>query len=147
MRSLSVSDTVLVIQSPVWLGLLCIAAAIGLGVVVFVLRRPRPVRLAALLGTFVLLYAGWWSLRTTTTFEMRGFYIESMRGEEERVGWSQVSGVEGGGAPPAKGAKAGNPDELTILLRSGGEVAVDLTGLGDDEKAKVVAFVKARLKP
>lgn len=147
MRSLSVSDTVLVVQSPVWLGLACIVLAIALGVVVFVLRRPRPVRLAALLGSFVLIYAGWWSLRTTTTFEMRGFYVESMRGEEERIGWSQVSGVEGAGAPPAKGAKPGNADELTILLRSGGEVAVDLAGLADHEKAKVVAFVRARLKP
>ena len=73
-----------------------------------------------------------------------------MRGEEERIGWSQVSGVEGGGAPALKGSKAAKgttpPDQLTLLLRNGGEVAVDLSGLSDGEKAKVVAFVQARLK-
>ena len=150
MRSLTASDTTLVIQAPTWVGVLCVALAVVLAIVVVVLRRPRPVRLAAFLGTFVLLYAGWWALRTITTFETRGFYMESMRGEEERIGWTQVSGIEGGGAPAAKGSKAAKragDDELTLLLRSGGEVAVDLSGLSDEEKAKVVAFVRARLKP
>ena len=139
----------MVIQSPTWVGLLCIALAIVLAIVVVVLKRPRPVRLAAFLGTFVLLYAGWWALRTVTTFETRGFYIEGMRGEEERVGWSQVSSIEGAGAPAAKGAKGGkaaSADELTFQLRSSGEVTVDLSGLTDEERAKVLAFVQARLK-
>jgi hypothetical protein len=148
-RSLSASDSTLVIQVPAWIGLLCIALAVVLAIVVVVLKRPRPVRLAAFLGTFVLLYAGWWALRTITTFETRGFYVESMRGEEERIGWSQVSGVEGGGAAPPKGSKAARgaaDDQLAFLLRSGGEVAVDLSGLSDEEKSTVVAFVQARLK-
>ena len=144
MRSLTATDTTLVIQAPAWVGIACVVFALVLAIVVVVLRRPRPVRLAAFLGTFVLLYAGWWSLRTVTTFETRGFYVESMRGEEERVGWSQVSGIEGGGAPSAKGAKGAknaSADELTF-----GEVTVDLSGLTDEEKAKVVAFVQARLR-
>jgi hypothetical protein len=148
-RTLSASDTALVIQSPMWVGLACIALAIVLAIVVVVLRRPRPVRLAAFLGTFVLLYAGWWALRTVTTFETRGFYVEGIYGEEERVGWSQVAGIEGAGAPAAKGAKgakSASADELTLQLRSSGEVTVDLSGLTDAEKAKVVAFVQARLR-
>ena len=150
MRSLSASDSSLVIQAPAWFGVACLAFAVILAIVVVVLRRPRPVRLAAFLGTFVLLYAGWHALRTVTTFEARGFYVESMRGEEERIGWSQVSGVEGGGALAPKGTK-GAPsaaaEHLTLLLRTGGEVAIDLSGLSDAEKARVVAFVRERLKP
>jgi len=144
-RTLSASDTTLIIQTPAWIGLACVVLAVVLAIVVVVLRRPRPVRLAAFLGTFVLLYVGWYSLRTTITFETRGFYVEGMRGEEERVGWSQVASIEGGGAPGARKAPA-SADHLSFFLRSGAEVAVDLTGLSDEEKARVVAFVRARLK-
>lgn len=136
MRTLSATDTSLVIQTPTWVGVLLVVVGIAVAVGALVLKQPRPVRLGAFLATIMLLHAGFYVLRTTTTFEKRGFYVESMLGEEERVGWSQVSSVEAGKQPS---------DQLTIVLRSGGEVAVDVTGLSEEEKGRVAAFARSRL--
>ena len=69
-----------------------------------------------------------------TTFEQRGFIVESMRGEEERVGWLQVNAMDA------------RQDYLVFLLRNTSEVTVDLSGLAAEDKARIVAFVKGRLK-
>ena len=134
MRSLSASDTTLVIQVPTWIGLLLVGAAIAVAAGVLVRRPQRPWRLGAFLAAFVFLYAGWHALATSTTFEKRGFYVDSMLGEEERVGWLQVTGIDARG------------DHATFQLRNSREVSVDLSGLSPEEKARVIAFVKARLK-
>lgn len=137
MRSLSDSDGLLVIQGPTWLGLALIAIAITLAIAVLVLKKPRPVRLGAFLGTIVLLYAGWLLVGTRTTFEPRGYYVESIYGEEERVGWLQVRGV---GTSPGEGS-----DHLVLQLRNSSEASIDLSGLTAEEKARVVAYVRGRL--
>jgi len=134
MRSLSASDTALFIQVPTWIGILLVAAAIALAAGALVRKPPRPWRLGAFLAAIALLYAGWYSLATVTTFEPRGFVVESMRGEEERVGWLQVRAVDARG------------DYAIFLLRNSSEVTVDLSGLEAGEIARIVAFVKARLK-
>ena len=143
MRSLSASETTLVIQAPTWIGLLLVGVGIALAIYVLVRQVPRPARLGAFLGTIALLCVGWYLLGTTTTFESRGLVVNSILGEEERVGWLQVSGIDTG-APT--GAKNFEPDHLTVQLRNSGEVRVDLSGLTAEEKARVVAFVRARLK-
>jgi len=136
-RSLSDSDGLLVIQGPTWLGLTLIAIAIALAIAVLALKKQRPVRLGAFLGTIVLLYAGWLLVGTKTTFEPRGYYVESIYGEEERVGWLQVRGV---GTSRAEGS-----DHLVLQLRTSGEASIDLSGLTAEEKARVVAYVRGRL--
>ena len=144
MRTLSVADNTLIIQSPAWIGWLLVALGVAVTLVVFVRRWRRQVRLAGLLGTILLLYGGWHLLANVTTFESRGFYIESPLGEEERVGWLQVANVDTGGR---KGAKHAERDHLVFQLRTSREVGVNLSGLSDDEKARVVAFVQKRVKP
>lgn len=137
MRALSVSDNLLVVQSPPWIGLVLVGVGVVITLVALFVRWPRPWRLSAFLGTIVLLYGGWHLLRNAITFEPRGFYIESPLGEEERVGWLQVVGID----PKAE------PDHLVFQLRTGRDVSVDLSGLSADEQAKVVAFVRRRVKP
>ena len=134
MRTLLESDGTLLVQVPTWIGLALIAAAIGVAAGALLARPPRPWRLGAFLAAIGLLYAGWHSLTTVTTFEQRGFVVETMRGEEERIGWLQVSGMDARG------------DYAIFLLRNSSEVTVDLSGLAPEEKARIVAFVKARLK-
>ena len=143
MRSLSGSDTTLVIQSPTWMGVALVALGIAVTLGVLVRRWPRPVRLSALLGTILLLYGGWHLLRNVITFEPRGFYVESPLGEEERVGWLQVSGIDAGGLTGARNAE---PGHLVFNLRTGRDVSVDLSGLSADEKARVLAFARSRVK-
>ena len=137
MRTLTVSDNLLVIHSPLWMGLVLIAAGIAITVGVFFIKWRREIRLGALLGVVIVLYGGWNLLRNTTTFERRGFYVEGLRGEEQRVGWLQVSGI----------GKSSSTDELVLNLRSGGELSIDLSGLSADDQAKVTTFVRGRLKP
>ena len=134
MRGLTASENTLVIHSPTWIGLLLVGVGVALLASVFVRRWPRPVRLGGLLGTILLLYGGWHLLRSDVTFERRGFYVDGLLGEEERVGWLQVDAV---------GAQA---DRLVFQLKSGGETSVDLTGLAADEQARVLAFARGRLK-
>lgn len=134
MRSLSASDTALFIQVPTWIGLLLVVAAIAVAAGALLRKPPRPWRLGAFLATIVLLCAGWYALATSTTFERRGFYVHSILGEEERVGWLQVSAIDA------------KEDYVSFQLRSSREVTVDLSGLAAEEKARVVAFVKGRLK-
>ena len=134
MRTLLASDSGLVIQVPTWIGIVLIVAAIAVAAGALVRKPPRPWRLLSFLATIALLYAGWHSLATVTTFEHRGFVVETMRGEEERIGWLQVSAMD---------ARA---DYAVFLLRNSSEVTVDLSGLDPEEKARIVAFVKARLK-
>jgi hypothetical protein len=134
MRGLTASDTTLVVHSPAWIGLLLVVVGIALTACVFMRRWPRPVRLGGLLGTILLLYGGWHLLRSEVTFEKRGFYVDGLLGEEERVGWLQVSAVEA------------QPDRLVFQLKSGGESSVDLTGLSADEQARVLAFARGRVK-
>jgi len=133
-RSLSASDSLLVIHSPAWIGLLLVGVGVALMAGVFVRRWPRPVRLGGLLGTVLMLYGGWNLLRSETTFERRGFYVEGMLGEEERVGWLQVAAMEA------------TADRLLVQLKNGHEVNVDLSGLSAPEQSRVVAFVRERLK-
>lgn len=139
MRGLSVTDTTLVIQSPVWLALIFIVVGVLLTGAVFIRSLPRAWRLGALLGTMSLLYGGWYMLGNTTTFESRGFYVEGMFGEEERVGWLQVTGID-------TGPKNAEPQQIAFQLRNSSEVTVDLGGLAAQDKARVVDFVRARLK-
>jgi hypothetical protein len=142
-RSLSASDSTLVIQAPTWIGVLLVGVGIALAIFVLVRKVPRPARLGAFLATVALLYAGWYLLSTSMTFEARGFYVDGMFGEEERVGWLQVSGIDTGA--PA-GSRNFDPVRLTFYLRNSNEVTIDLSGLTAQEKAHVVAFVKGRLK-
>ena len=134
MRSLSASDTTLFIQVPTWIGLVLVAAAIAVAAGALLRKPPRPWRLGAFLAAIALLYAGWYSLATVTTFEPRGFIVESMRGEEERVGWLQVRAMDA------------REDHAIFQLRNSSEVIVDFSGLDAGERARVVAFVNARLK-
>ena len=138
MRSLSDTDGLLVISGPVWLGVVFLAIAVILSIVVIVLRRPRPVRLGAFLGAIILIYFGWHLIGTKITLESRGYYVESIYGEEERRGWLQVRQIVSGG-PNA------NPDHLVLQLRNSSEATLDLSGLTPEEKSKVVAFVKKQL--
>jgi len=142
-RGLTATENLLVIQAPPWLGMTLIGVGIAMVVVAFVLKPPRPSRLLASLGCMALLYAGWHFLNTRTTFESRGFIVDGMLGEQERVGWLQVAGIETGA--PA-GARNHEPAQLTFQLRNSSEVAVDLTGLDAAEKARVLEFARARLK-
>ena len=143
MRALSESGGLLVIQGPTWLGFVLIAAAIGIAVLGVVLARrvPRQARLGAFLVAIALLYGGWHLIGTKTTLEPRGYYVESIYGEEERMGWLQVNDVAAG-----PGLKNSNPDQLVLQLKSGSERSIDLSGLTPEEKARVVAFVRGRLK-
>ena len=133
-RGLTASETTLVVHSPAWIGLVLVGVGVALLASVFVRRWPRPVRLGGLLGTILLLYGGWHLLRSDATFERRGFYVDGMLGEEERVGWLQVNAVEA------------QPDRLVFQLKSGGESSIDLTGLSPEEQARVLAFARARMK-
>ena len=136
MLTLAGSDSQLVVQWPLWLAGLLLAAALAI-VAFVVLRKPaRPWRLGGYLGTIVLLYGGWYMFANSATFERRGFYIDGTWGEEERVGWSQVSSVD------AKSV----PGHMVLMLKSTREVVVDLSGLSDEDRARVVAYVQARLK-
>ena len=143
MRSLTEADAMLVIQSPMWFGLVLVGVGVVVTLVALLWRWPRPWRLGAFLGTIMLLYGGWHLLRTVVTFEARGFYVESMRGEEERVGWSQVTGIDAGGL---KGAPNTERDHLVFQLNTGREASVDLSGLSPEEQARVLRFAQARLK-
>ena len=134
MRTLLASDSGLVIQVPTWIGILLIVAAIAVAAGALVRKPPRPWRLLSFLAAIALLYAGWYSIATVTTFEPRGFVVETMRGEEERIGWLQVRGVD---------ARA---DFVIFQLRNSNEVTVDLSGLDPGEIARVVAFAKAQVK-
>ena len=132
MRTITEAGSSLIIQSPFWLPLALMAAGLVLMALPFFLRPPRPYRLGALLGTILFLVAGWQLFASTTVFESRGFHTTGRFGEEECVGWLQVTGVETGGG-------------LVIQLRNGGEVEIDLSGLSADEKKRVAAYVRARL--
>jgi hypothetical protein len=143
-RTVTIADNVLVVHSPMWIGLACVGVGIVVTLVALTLKWPRPWRLGAFLGTLILLYGGWHLLRNVITFESRGFYVESPLGEEMRVGWLQVGGIDEGGL---RGAKNSEPNQLVFQIRSGGEASVDLSGLSPDEQARVVAFARKRLKP
>jgi hypothetical protein len=144
MRSLTDVDGLLVIQGPTWLGFTLIGLAVILAIAAIVLARklPRPARLGTFLATIVLLYAGWHLIGTRTTIESRGYYVESIYGEEERLGWLQVSDS----AAATLGPKAANSDQLVLLLRNSNEASIDLSGLTPEEKARIVSFVKSRLQ-
>jgi hypothetical protein len=143
MRALSEADGALVIQGPTWLGFLLIAVAVFVAILAVVLARrvPRQGRLGAFLAAIVLLYGGWHLIGTRTTIEPRGYYVESIYGEEERLGWLQVNDVAAG-----PGMKNANADQLVLRLRNSNETSIDLAGLTPEEKARVVAYVRARLK-
>ena len=137
MRGVTEAEGLLVIQGPNWLGLLLIALAIVLTILVLVLKWRRPVRLGAFLGTIVMLYVGWHLIGTKTTLEPRGYYVESIYGEEERRGWLQVRGIAG--------KPGGNSEQLVLQLKNSNEASIDLAGLTPDERARVIAYVRARL--
>ena len=137
MRALAEADGALVIQAPLWIGIALILVGIVLMVAVFVpVVPPRPKRLMALLGTILLVVAGWHLTAARTTFEPRGFYTESIYGEDVRVGWLQVGNVS-----PGPGG------DLVVQLRSGGEVSVDLSGLSAEQQARVASYARSRVKP
>jgi hypothetical protein len=143
MRALSESNGLLVIQGPNWLGLLLIAIAVAVAIAALALARklPRQARLGAFLGAIALLYAGWHLIGTKITLEPRGFYVESIYGEEDRMGWLQVNDI----APAIPGVKV-DPDRLVLQLRNSSEVGIDLSGLAPEERARVVAYIRGRLK-
>lgn len=74
--------------------------------------------------------------------EPRGFRTTGRLGDEERVGWLQVSGIDTG--TPA-GQKDAQPRHLVIQIRSSAEVEIDLAGLSLAEKNRVVAYIRERL--
>lgn len=128
------------IQAPAWIGIVLIVLGIALTVTVFVRRVPRrAARLAALLGTILLVTAGWYFTASRTTLEPRGFYVEDIHGEQERVGWLQVTHMAS--AP----AGARDPELIVLQLRGSRETSIDLAALAPDERAKVLAYVKSRL--
>ena len=135
MRTLTEAGSSLVIQSPLWLPLLLMGIGLALMALPFFLRPPRPYRLGALLGTILFLVAGWQLFTSTTTFEPRGFLVTGRLGDEERVGWLQVTGVTSEGGAVA------------VQIRSGGEIPIDVSGLSDEDKARVVKYVRSRVKP
>ena len=141
-RTLAEHDGALVISNaPIWLGYVLIALGVLLMAGMFIRRVPkREARLGALLGTIMLIYAGWHLTANKITIEQRGFYIESMYGEEQRTGWLQVRSL----APAVAGTKQ-NPDHLVLLMRNSNEMSIDLSGLSSEEQAKVRAYVKKRL--
>jgi hypothetical protein len=142
MRTVTEVDGALVVTAgPPWLGVLLIVLGIVLLVGLFIRKLPRRVaRLGALFGTILLVVAGWFQTSSKTTLEPRGFYVESIYGEEQRVGWSRIRQI----APAEKGVKY-DPDELVLQTRTGSEVAIDLWGLAPEERARVTAFVKKAL--
>jgi len=141
-RTLSASDSTLVIQAPTWIGVALVILGIALVAAAFIRKPKRPWRLGACLATLVLLYMGWYLLNTSATFESRGFIVDGMLGEEERQPWSRVSGVDTG---VPFGSKNADPVHLIIQLRNSTEVAIDTTGLDAADKARVVAFIKSKL--
>jgi hypothetical protein len=142
-RSLIEVDSTLLVQAPAWLGLLLIGLAIALTVLALVGRPPRVARLGAFLGTLMLLYVGWHAHAQRVTFEQRGFYVDGLYGEEERVGWLTVSDVNAAGLTGGKG----EPGHLVFQLRNSRDVSVDLSDLDGAEHARILAYVKSRLKP
>ena len=143
MRTLTEAGSSLTIHSPLWLPLALMAAGLVLMALPFFLKPPRPYRLGALLGTILFLVAGWQLFTSTTTFETRGFVVTGRFGDEERIGWLQVGGIDTGVPEGQKGAE---PKHLVMQLRNSGEVPIDMAGLSAAEKARVVAFVRDRLK-
>jgi hypothetical protein len=142
-RTLDAGDGFLVIQAPPEFGLALIGAGIVLALALFVRRLPRPVRLAGFLGTILMIYGGWHLLIPKVSIESRGFYIESIYGEEDRVGWTQVSGMDASGLSGTRSFQQGH---LVFQLRNGREVALDLSALNAAEQARVAAYVRAQLK-
>ena len=136
MRTLSASDTTLVIQSPAWVGVAVLVLALGLTAIALLRRPPRVVRLGAFLGTIALLYGGWNLISNRVTFEPRGFIVvEGIYGEEERVGWLGVSSVD----------TKSMPGYVVFHLRNSREVALDVSDLDAADQARVATFARARL--
>src|SRR5436853_6196384 len=96
-RTVTEANKMLVVHTPMWIAVLCIGLGFAIAAASLMPRWPRPWRLGGLLATIVLLYGGWVMLGNTITFEPRGFYVEGPLGEEIRVGWLQVSGIDPGG--------------------------------------------------
>lgn len=143
MRTVIEAGSSLVIQSPTWIPLALMGVGLVLIALPFFLKPPRPYRLGALLGTIIFLVAGWQLFTSSATFEARGFVVTGRLGDEERVGWLQVVGIDTGAPESQKGAE---PRHLIFQLRNSGEVEIDLSGLSAAEKARVVAFARERLK-
>ena len=141
-RTLAERDGALVISNaPIWVGYVLIVIGVLLMAAFFIKRLPRrEARLGALLGVILLIYAGWHLTATKITIEQRGFVVESIYGEEQRMGWLQVRSI----APVVAGAKT-NPDHLVLLLRNTNEHVIDLAGLAPEERARVSTYVKTRL--
>lgn len=137
MRTLSASDSTLVIQTPAWIGIALVAVAIGLTAFAFARRPQRAIRLGLYLGTLVALYVAWHALATRLTFEPRGFVVDGIYGEEERVGWLGVASVD----------TKSEPGRIVFHLRSSREVPVDVSDLDADGQARIAAFARARLTP
>ena len=142
-RVLNADDGFLVIQAPQWIGITLIGLGIVLSLAVFVRQFPRPVRLAGFLGTILMLYGGWHLLIPKISIESRGFFVESIYGEEDRVGWTSVQSLDDGGL---RGARHSTPGHLAFQLRNSREVSIDLSSLNNAEQQQVLAFVKKQLK-
>ena len=142
-RTLYDGDGILVIQAPPEIGIALIGAGIVLALAMFVRQFPRPVRLAGFLGTILMLYGGWHLLIPKVSIESRGFYVESIYGEEDRVGWNQVTNVDTSGLT---GGKTFYPGHLIFQLRNGRDVPLDLSSLDPVAQARVVAYIRVQLK-
>ena len=143
MRTLTETDSTLVVQAPPAVALGLIVVAVVLTVVALLRRPPRVARLSAFLATLAMLYVGWHAHAKRVIFEPRGFYVDGLYGEEERVGWLGVATVD---APGLAGGK-GEPGHLVFHLRNSREVSVDLSDLDPGDQSRVVSYAKARLKP
>jgi hypothetical protein len=142
-RTLTATDSTLVVQAPPAIALGLIGVAIVLTVVALLRRPPRVARLSAFLATLTMLYVGWHAHAKRVTLEPRGFYVDGLYGEEERVGWLGVASIDAGALAGGKG----EPGRLLFLLRNSREVSLDLSDLDAAEQAQVVAYARARLKP
>lgn len=146
MFTISETPAGLTVYTPIWIGLLALAAALALGAYVGLRAKAKAklnVKIAAA-GTAVpiLLWIGWSVLSTSATLQRVGVIVDGPFGEEIRAPWSLVRSYE----TDERASLHGKATFFVLQIEGGDEVAIPLSGLSAEETVKVIDFVKARTR-
>jgi len=147
---LTIAETpeTLTVYTPIWIGALACVVAIALFAYVARGAKRREklnVKIAgAGIGALMLACLGWSLLGTSTTMQKAGVISDGPLGEVIRAPWSLVRSFETDERPSVRFGGKGR--FLVLQVDGGDEVEIPLSGLGDDEALKVIAFVKSRIR-
>jgi hypothetical protein len=143
MLRLAEAGDVATLAYPLWLGVLFLLGAVALAAHLVLRKEPRRGTVGVAIAAIICLFGAWHFIASRTTLAPDGARVYQPMREDSYMAWREVTHAQ---VETRQGGRGGPANYLVLRSGDGAELAIALTPLPLEARARVMELVNARVQ-